>query len=180
MESATEYKKYGKRIGEKTMKKAILSTVLCGGILMGMTSGLTAQAADQLDGNTTIGADVTKGDITLQVDTETDFGSQPLSGVVDFGSTDISYTVIDYTGTTNGFELSAKVMDTNEKRSLNIGGKELSETAQPVATEANNVVGENTKTVSSALKYTGIEKVQKYTSEVEWNLTKSTTKQISE
>lgn len=162
------------------MKKVIVSAVLCGGVLMGMTSGLTAQAADQLDGSTTIGADVTKGDITLKVDTETDFGSKPLSDVVDFGSKDIGYTVTDYTGTTNGFELSAKVMDTDEKRSLKIGEKELSETAQPVVTEANNVVGENTKTVSSALKYTGIEKVQKYTSNVEWNLTKSTTKQISE
>ncbi|HEM7699985.1 TPA: hypothetical protein U2K93_001647 [Enterococcus faecalis] len=162
------------------MKKVIVSAVLCGGVLMGMTSGLTAQAADQLDGKTTIGSEVIKGDITLKVNDNIDFGVKPLSGVVDFGTKEISYTVTDYTGTTNGFELSAKVMNKDGKRSLKIGDKELSEKAQAVVTEANNVVGENTKTVSSALKYTGIEKVQKYTSNVEWNLTKSTTKQISE
>lgn len=162
------------------MKKVIVSAVLCGGILMGITSGVTAQAADQLDGNTIIGAEVIKGDITLKVDNTIDFGSQPLSDVVDFGSKDISYTVTDYTGATNGFELSAKVMDTDEKRSLKFGDIELSEIATPVVIEATNIVGENTKTVSSSLVYTGIEKVQKYTSNVEWNLNKSTTKQISE
>lgn len=162
------------------MKKIVVSAVVCGGIIMGMSSGITAQAADQLNGSTAIGADVTKGELTLQVDATTDFGSQPLSDVVDFGSKDMGYTVTDYTGTTTGFELSAKVTDTDTKRSLKIGGKELSETATPIVTEATNVVGENTKTVAAELVYTGVEKVQKYTSNIEWNLTKTTTEQISE
>lgn len=163
------------------MKKVVVSAVVCVGVIMGMTSGLTAaQAADQLNGSTAIGAEVTKGDLTLTVDGTTDFGSQPLSDVVDFGPKDIDYTVTDYTGTTNGFELSAKVTDTDEKRSLKIGDVSLSETAAPIVTEEDNVVGDNVKTVSSELVYTGVKKVQKYTSNVEWNLTKTTTKQISE
>lgn len=180
MELTTQYKKYDKRIGEKTMKKIILSIVLCGGVLLGMTNGLTVQAADTLSGNTEIGAEVIKGDVSLTIDATTDFGSQPLSGTVDFGSKDIYYTVTDWSGTTNGYEISAKLADTDDKRSLKIGEVELSEEAAPVVTKDENSVGENSDKVASSLVYTNVTKVQKYTSTIEWNLTKGTSEQISE
>ncbi|CAK20207.1 hypothetical protein WJ048_04025 [Listeria welshimeri] len=162
------------------MKKIILSTVLCGGILMGMMNGLTVQAADTLSGNTEIGAEVIKGDVSLTIDATTDFGSQPLSETVDFGSKDINYTVTDYSGTTNGYEISAKLADADGKRSLKIGEVELSEEVVPVVTKDVNIVGENSDKVTSTLVYTNVTKVQKYTSTIEWNLTKGSSKQISE
>lgn len=162
------------------MKKVIVSAVLCGGVLMGMTSGITAQAADVLAGNTNISAAVTQGDVTLSVDTDVEFGTQPLSNVVNFGEKTISYTVMDYSGTTNGFEISAKVTDKDEKRSLKIAETELTEEAANVVRSEANSVGENTGNVTSALVYSGVQTAQAFTTTVEWNLTKGTTSQISE
>lgn len=162
------------------MKKIILSTVLCGGILVASSSMLTAHADDTLTGTTAVSSEVTKGDVTLKIDTTTDFGQQPLSAVVDFGTTDVNYTVTDYSGDVKGFTIAAKLADTDSKRSLKIGEVELSDTAASVVTTDTNVVGDNTNKVSAALKYTGVEKVQKYASSIEWSLTKGTTRQIAE
>lgn len=163
-----------------TMKKRILGLTLLGGLLIGATNATSAEAADVLNGSTEIGAEVVKGDVTLIVDNKTDFGTQPLSSVVDFGLKDINYTVADYSGTTNGFSISAKLTDIDEKRSLRLDGIELSDVAVPVVTKDSNLVGDNVDKVSSGLIYTGVTKAEKYTSTIEWNLTKATTKQISE
>ncbi|MFK4881361.1 hypothetical protein QR692_08755 [Lactococcus petauri] len=162
------------------MKKIILSAVLCGGIFVASSSMLTAHADDTLTGTTAVSSEVTKGDVTLKIDTTTDFGQQPLSAVVDFGTTDVNYTVTDYSGDVKGFTIAAKLADTDSKRSLKIGEVELSGTAASVVTTDTNVVGDNTNKVSAALKYTGVEKVQKYASSIEWSLTKGTTRQIAE
>lgn len=162
------------------MKKNILSAVLCGGILVASSSMLTTHADDTLTGTTAVSSEVTKGDVTLKIDTTTDFGQQPLSAVVDFGTTNVNYTVTDYSGDVKGFTIAAKLADTDSKRSLKIGEVELSDTAATVVTTNTNVVGDNTNKVSAALKYTGVEKVQKYASSIEWSLTKGTTRQIAE
>lgn len=162
------------------MKKIILSAVLCGGIFVASSSMLTAHADDTLTGTTAVSSEVTKGDVTLKIDTTTDFGQQPLSAVVDFGTTAVNYTVTDYSGDVKGFTIAAKLADTDSKRSLKIGEVELSGTAASVVTTDTNVVGDNTNKVSAALKYTGVEKVQKYASSIEWSLTKGTTRQIAE
>lgn len=162
------------------MKKIILSAVLCGGVFVASTSMLTAHAEDTLSGTTAVNSEVVKGDVTLKVDEGTDFGQQPLSAVVDFGTKDVNYTVTDYSGDVNGFTIAAKLADTDAKRSLKIGEVELSETAAPVVTKDTDAVGDNTDKVSAALKYTGVEKVQKYASRIEWSLTKGTTRQIAE
>ncbi|PGE39011.1 hypothetical protein COM63_31520, partial [Bacillus cereus] len=79
-----------------------------------------------------------------------------------------------------GFTIAAKLADTDSKRSLKIGEVELSDTTAPVITTDTNVVGDNTNKVYAALKYTGVKKVQKYASNIEWSLTKGTTRQIAE
>lgn len=162
------------------MKKMILSAVLCGGVLVASSSMLTVHADDTLTGTTAVSSEVVKGDVTLKVDAATDFGQKALSAVEDFGTKDINYTVTDYSGDVKGFTISAKLTDTDAKRSLKIGGVELSDTAAPVVTKTADVVGENTDKVSAALKYTGVDKVQKLTSSIEWSLTKVTTLQIAE
>lgn len=162
------------------MKKFILSAVLCGGVLVASSSMLTVHADDTLTGTTAVNSEVVKGDVTLKVDEATDFGQKALSSVVDFGSKDINYTVTDYSGDVKGFTISAKLTDTDDKRSLKIGDVELSDQEAPVVTKASNTVGENTDKVAAALKYTGVEKVQKYASSIEWSLTKGTTAQIAE
>lgn len=162
------------------MKKIILSAVVTGVVITGISSNMKVQADDSLNGNTEIGAEVTKGDVTLVVDSTVDFGTQVLSDTVDFGSRDINYTVTDYSGTVNGFELSAKLLDQDEKRSLKLNGTELSDTATTVVSETSNEFGENEGIVTSELVYSGVENIQTYNSLIEWNLTKGTTSQISE
>ncbi|KSU19376.1 hypothetical protein [Lactococcus lactis] len=162
------------------MKKFILSAVLCGGVLVASSSILTVHADDTLKGTTAVNSEVVKGDVTLKVDEATDFGQKALNSVVDFGSKYINYTVTDYSGDVKGFTISAKLTDTDDKRSLKIGDVELSGQEAPVVTKATDAVGENTDKVVAALKYTGVEKVQKYVSSIEWSLTKGTTAQISE
>lgn len=160
--------------------KKLLSMTLCVGILLGASSAVTAHADGTTTGTTTVNSEVTKGETTLKVDGATDFGQKPLSSVVDFGTRDINYTVTDYTGETNGFTISAKLSDKDDKRSVKIGEVELSQDAASVVTKSTDTVGENTDKVSASLKYTGIEKVQKYTSSIEWSLTKGSSAQIAE
>lgn len=164
------------------MKKIGYSLLFTGSLLIFISfgSGNIVHATDNLTGNTKVGAEVIKGDVSLTVDQTVDFGKQPLSQVVDFGSKDINYVVTDYSGTTNGYELSAKLTDTDNTRSLKVQGVELSNIASPVMKKTMNSVGDNNDKVSSSLKYTGVTKAQKYSSSIEWNLTKVSTKQISE
>ncbi|WKF72407.1 hypothetical protein QYM42_08445 [Lactococcus lactis] len=162
------------------MKKMILSAVLCGGVLVASSSMLTVHAADTLTATTAVSSEVVKGDVNLTVDATTDFGQKALSSVVDFGTKDVKYTVNDYSGDTKGFSISAKLTDTDAKRSVKIGGVELSDSVAPILTKTTDAVGDNSDKISIALKYTGVEKVQKYTSSIEWTLTKATTRQIAE
>lgn len=160
--------------------KKLLSMTLCVGILLGASSAITAHADGTTTGTTTVNSEVTKGDLTLKVDGSTDFGQKPLSSVVDFGTRDINYTVTNYTGETNGFTISAKLSDKDDKRSVKIGEVELSQTAAAVVTKSTDAVGENTDKVSASLKYTGVEKAQKCTFNIEWTLTNGTSAQIAE
>lgn len=161
------------------MKKKICATLYVGTLICA-SSITTVHAADTLTATTTVNSEVIKGDITLQVDKTIDFGQQPLSRVVNFGTKNINYTVTDYVGKTNGFTISAKLSDVDAKRSVKIGEVELSQDAASVVTKSTDTVGENTDKVSASLKYTGIEKVQKYTSSIEWSLTKGNSAQIAE
>ncbi|WKK68808.1 hypothetical protein [Brochothrix thermosphacta] len=164
------------------MKKSMIKgSILCGTmVLVGLNSGLTAQAADSLSGNTNVGAEVTTGDVILKVNSSTDFGQKPLDKVVDFGKKNINYTVTDYTGTKNGFSISAKLGDSDTTRSLKIGDKELSETAVAVVIAGSNTVGPNEGVVEASLIYTDAQDTQKLNSVIEWELTNTTTREISE
>lgn len=162
------------------MKKYILSIALCGGGLVASTASVTVHADDSLTGTTSVSSEVVKGDITLAIDNSTDFGQQPLSDVVDFGTKDINYTVTDFTGTTDGFTIAAKLTDIDSKRSLKLGGIELSDIDTPIIQKATDTFGDNKDKVSAALKYTGVNQVKVYTSSIEWSLTKGTTAQFKE
>lgn len=162
------------------MKKIILSAVLCGGVLVASSAMLTAQADDTLSGTTAVSSEVVKGDVTLTVDNSTDFGQKPLANIVDFGAHDINYTVTDYSGTTDGYTISAKLTDTDAKRSLKIGDVELSDTDAQVVSQSSDQVGDNADKVSATLKYTGVTEAKAYTSSIEWTLTKATTRSIAE
>lgn len=159
------------------MKNMILSAVLCGGILIVSSPMLTAHA-DTLTGTTAVSSKVVKGDVTLDVDSTINFGEKPLNSVVDFGTKPVNYTVTDYSGNSNGFTISAKLADVDAKRSLKIGSVELSDKEAMVVTKATDVVGDNTDNLSATLMYTGVDKVQSYTSSIEWTLTKGTSSQI--
>ncbi|MFK4895354.1 hypothetical protein ACI1TH_00380 [Lactococcus petauri] len=162
------------------MKKIILSAVLCGGILISSSTMLTAHADDTLSGSTAINSEVIKGDVTLTLDSSIDFGKKPLANIVDFGAHDINYTVTDYSGNTNGYTISAKLSDTDAKRSLKIADVELSDTDAQVISQSSNQVGDNTDKVSTTLQYTGVTETKTYTSSIEWTLTKATTRSIAE
>lgn len=141
------------------MKKKICATLYVGTLICA-SSITTVHAADTLTATTTVNSEVTKGDITLKVDKAIDFGQQPLSRVVNFGTKNINYTVTDYVGETNGFTISAKLSDVDAKRTVKIGETELSQTATAVVTKSKDVVGDNTDKVSASLKYTGLEKIK--------------------
>lgn len=162
------------------MKKTILRVLVCSGMLFSLFCGVKVYAEDVLNGDTEIGAEVIKGDLSLIVDKNIDFGKQPLNSTVDFGTQDIKYNVLDYTGKTNGYELTAKLTDIDEKRVLKIDEVEISDTAALVVSKDSNVVGKNEDKVAAKLVYNGITSVQKYTSSIEWNLTKVTAREILE
>lgn len=164
------------------MKKTMITgSVVCGTMLvMGLTSSLTVSADDTLAGSTTIGAEVTKGDTILAIDKNINFGQKPLADKVDFGPQDIKYTVTDYTGTKDGYSISAKLTDEDTTRSLKINGEELSQTPIEVITADANKVGENGATVTAELVYTGAQDTTTFNSTVEWVLTKATTRAIKE
>ncbi|WP_407350019.1 hypothetical protein VNN41_03270 [Lactococcus garvieae] len=163
------------------MKKISLSTVLGGVILFG--AGLivpTVQAADVLSGDTAVSATVAGGDVTLTVDATKDFGSQPMAPVIDFGTQDIGYTVTDYSGNTRGYSITAKLGDDVTERTLSVGGKELSTTAQEVVNEASSSAGDHTGTLPAALQYEGVTTPGALSSTINWELTKATYKMIAE
>lgn len=162
------------------MKKMMIAgTVLLGGLLSGVASGVTAHAADTTNGSTDIGAEVVRGDVTLTVNQSINFGSQPLAADVDFGSKDIGIYVIDFSGTTNGYTVSAKLTDTDAARILKVAGKELSEQSTEVVIRESNGI-QNQDTVEAELSYNGLTELGTYSSTIEWNLIKATTSQIAE
>ncbi len=172
----------GKQIKKRgiKMKKIILSAMLCGGMLLGVANSGVAHAADKLTGNTTATATVTKGDVTLDIDSAINFDPQPLSGDVNFGSQDVNYKVTDYSGDTKGYQLSAKLGDTDATRTVKIGDTTLSDSAAVVASKDSNIVGENADKLSVSLEYNGIKEVKDYSTAIQWNLTKTQTEQITE
>ncbi|MFC0234312.1 hypothetical protein ACFFIF_09950 [Vagococcus entomophilus] len=160
--------------------KYVLMSGLLGIVLVGLVGGKQALADDTLNGNTAISAEVTAGDVTLDVDKNIDFGKKALADIVDFGSQDIGYTVTDYSGTTDGYSISAKLTDKDETRTVKLGDTVLSTDAAVVVKPTSNKVGENKDKVKAALSYEGVTSVKKFTSTIEWTLTKGRTEQIGE
>lgn len=168
------------------MKKVILLSALLGGVFLFSTTAsadsgtgttpaagtATNQTADS--GTTDLTAATTAGDISLTVDPTVDFGSKPLADVVAFGTKEINYTVTDYTGTTDGFTLTAKLKDDDATESLKLDTNELSTTAINIAAPTTDVFGDNAGKTSADLTYTGVKTVTTLTSTIEWNLTKAT------
>ncbi|EUJ41143.1 hypothetical protein [Brochothrix campestris] len=164
-----------------TTKQAFYPLIGSLALLTLMTAGaVNVHADDVLTGNTTIDAQVTKGDLILAMDEKTDFGTQPLGDKIDFGTKDIAFTVTDFTGTTTGFTLTAQLGDTDAKRSLKVGGVELSETAVTVLSKPTNIIGENKEKVGAQLVYTNVNETKVFQTLVKWQLTNATTKDIAE
>jgi hypothetical protein len=162
------------------MKKIILSAALCGGMLLGTANGIAVHA-DTLSSSTAVSAEVTRGDVTLAVDPTVDFASQPLAATVDFGSKDINYSVTDYSGETDGYQITAKLTDeADATRTVTVGGVTLSNEAAQVASKTTNEVGENADTLAATLSYTGIKQVKDYSTSIEWNLVNTPADDIGE
>ncbi|GMC02491.1 hypothetical protein K5E_21570 [Enterococcus thailandicus] len=162
------------------MKKIVLGIVCFVGITLMLIQNMNVYADDILHGNTAIGSEVTHGDVSLSVDAQIDFGKKKLDKVVDFGSRNITVTVSDYTGDMAGYEVTARLLDTDYKRTLKIGNTELSDTEVSVIKKDTNVVGENIDTEVVSLSYTGLTNAQIVVSNIEWNLSKVHTYQINE
>lgn len=157
------------------MKKIILSAALCGGVLLASAATLTVAHADDVKKDSTVvTSEVTKGDLTLVVEKDADFGTKPLASTVTFDTRNIGFNVIDYSGNTDGYEVSAKLTDKDEKRVLKLADKELSDAPQVISAPKTNKVGDNGDAVSAVLSYTGITKVQKYASTIEWSVEPAT------
>lgn len=160
-------------------------SVICGG-MMAFSFVSSVSAADKTNGETTVNSEITQGEVTLAVDAETNFGSKELAPIVDFDDQVINFKVTDYSGTTNGYTITAKLGDADTTRSLRITGtsgseSELSNTdATEVVAEATHDVGENEGSVNAALKYTGATETRAFTSVINWELTKASTTDIAE
>lgn len=158
------------------MKKQTASLLFIGGIMLGTTfvCGSPAQAADALNGKTTVSAGTTAGDVTLTIGSTLDFASQPLAPTVDFGSKDLTYKVTDYSGDTKGYTLQAKVETEDQNRTFGVHGKTVdAASATAVDEKKTNVFGENAaETLPATLKYTNITEKKTLTFVVDWTLVK--------
>lgn len=160
-------------------KGYVIGGIVC---IVGFSAQTTigVKADDVLTGNTTIDAQVTKGDLVIGMDATTDFGQKPLGNKVDFGTKEIAFTITDFTGSTKGYQITAQLADTDKKRSLKVGGVELSEMAATVLTKDSNVIGENKDKVAAQLVYTNLTEMKVYKTIVKWQLTNTASKDISE
>lgn len=161
------------------MKKMILGAVLCGGILVGISNGAIAHAADPTTTTTT--AEIQAGAVTFTVEPKVDFGKKPLSATVEFDKA-INYTVTDFTGNVAGYTLQAKLQTAMETGGeLTLGGKKLSTTEQVVKTETKNNVGANPGTLDAKLTYTGVTQAKKMkAATVVWTYSAGSKKEIQE
>ncbi|ODJ58899.1 hypothetical protein [Brochothrix thermosphacta] len=155
-------------------------SVICVG-MMAFSFVSSVSAEDKMNGETTVNSEITKGEVTLEVDATTNFGKKELAPVVNFDDQVINFKVTDYSGTTNGYTITAKLGDADTTRSLKIGESELSNTdATEVVAEATHDVGENEGSVNAALKYTDATETREFTSVINWELTKGSTADIAE
>ncbi|ATF25653.1 hypothetical protein [Brochothrix thermosphacta] len=155
-------------------------SVICGG-MMAFSFVSSVSADNTMNGETTVNSEITEGEVTLEVDATTNFGKKELAPVVNFDDQVINFKVTDYSGTTNGYTITAKLGDADTTRSLKIGESELSNTdATEVAAEATHDVGENEGSVNAALKYTDATEKKAFTSVINWELTKGSTADIAE
>lgn len=158
------------------MKKQTATILFIGGIMLGtaFACGRPAQAADTLNGQTTVSAGTTAGDVTLAIGSTLDFGSQPLSPTIDFGAKELTYKVTDYSGDTKGYTLQAKVETEDQNRTLEINGKVVdAASAATVHDKKTNIFGENAaETLPVTLKYTHITEKKTLSFVVDWTLVK--------
>ena len=155
-------------------------SVICGG-MMAFSFVSSVSADNTMNGETTVNSEITEGEVTLEVDATTNFGKKELAPVVNFDDQVINFKVTDYSGTTNGYTITAKLGDADTTRSLKIGESELSNTdATEVVAEATHDVGENEGSVNAALKYTEATETKAFTSVINWELTKGSTADIAE
>lgn len=164
----------------KIHKGYLMVGMICVGGLLIIPTSSGVKADDVLAGKTTIEAQVTRGDLIIGIDAKTNFGEQPLNETVDFGSRDIAITIIDYTGSTSGYTITAQLTDADKKRALVVNGVALSETAATVLMKANNQVGENKEKVVAQLKYRNPTETKVYQTVIKWQLTNGTTTEIAE
>ncbi|WP_339014755.1 hypothetical protein VNN36_12120 (plasmid) [Lactococcus garvieae] len=164
------------------MKKNILSTILCGSVLLvGTTIATNVQAADVLSGDTAVTSEVIAGDVTLEIGASLDFGTQSLAPTVDFGTQDLDYKISDYSGTTVGYTLTAKTDADDTTRSLKIDDKELSTTDAEIINEATSTGAQETADkFTTGLIYTGLTEAGTKDTTITWTLTKGTIRQIAE
>lgn len=171
------------------MKKTFLITALLGTTLSFATlAGTTAHAAEQEDvGSTDVVADVTSGDFRFTVDSMVKYDAQPFASTIDFGTHAINYTVSDNTGDTNGYTLSAHLMDngsedasfTRTLKFVDDAGADvlvLSATEGLVEAPTTNVVGDNTKSATISLVYSNVTSLEEFEmnpiSTIMWEVTK--------
>ena len=164
------------------MKKLMKTgSVICGGMMAFSFVSSVSAADNNTNGETTVNSEITEGEVTLEVDATTNFGKKELAPVVNFDDQVINFKVTDYSGTTNGYTITAKLGGADTTRSLRIGTSELSNTdATEVVAEATHNVGVNTGSVDAALKYTGATETRAFTSVINWELTKASTTDIAE
>jgi len=140
----------------------------------------TISAEDNLEGSTAISAQVVAGNTSFSIENEILFDSQTLSNQIDIGLKEIEYVVTDYSGTVNGYEITAKLLDIDPTRTLKVADVELSDASSFIVSSNSNIVGENTGILDVSLEYKGISEAKTYTTIIEWTYSSSHTSEISE
>ncbi|WP_429960513.1 hypothetical protein [Enterococcus sp. AZ012] len=162
------------------MRKTYFITFLVSIFMSFSLSVETISADDNLREKNTMSAQVIGGDISFSIENAVIFESQILSSHIDIGSKDIDYVVTDYSGTVDGYEITAKLLDTDPTRILKINDVELSDVSNIVVLTDSNSIGENSDTLNISLEYRGISEAKTYTSIIEWTFSSSQTSEIFE
>jgi len=162
------------------MRKTYFITFLVSIFMLFSLSVETISADDNLREKNTMSAQVIGGDFSFSIENALIFEAQTLSSHIDIGSKDIDYVVTDYSGTVDGYEITAKLLDTDPTRILKIDDVELSDVSNIVVLTDSNSIGENSDTLNISLEYRGISEAKTYTSIIEWTFSSSQTSEIFE
>jgi len=152
------------------MKKTMIAgMLLCGGLMI----AANGQVASAADGKTEVTAEVTPGILELKVPDKIDFGSQPLSDNVKFDQQEVEYTINDYTGSTSGHIINARITSfSDDEKYFIINGIKVAQASfgnAVIATDKNDV-GESKKTTTADLSYTNLRRLGTNDFTVEWEI----------